>query len=145
MGKCDQKLLLLKRFALFHIRHGIQDLFQYRALFDKRLLICYGNISRRVLIESSYALYRNPYFLVKKKEGNKYRLINNAVKINRVIIKDGNLPPAINEFSEEFNNYTITLFIDFFSDYDQVELDERSRNLTSFHTPIRFYRITTFP
>ncbi len=63
-------------------------------------------------------LYRNSYFLIKKKEENKYRLINNVVKINRVIIRDGNLPLAINKFSKEFNNYAITSFIDFFSGYD---------------------------
>ena len=96
------------------------------------------------LIELSYTLYRNPYFLVKKKK-NKYRLINNVMEINRVIIKDGNLPLVINEFSEEFDNYVIILFIDFFSGYDQVEFDEKSRNLISFYTLIRLYRMTIFP
>ena len=90
------------------------------------------------LIESSYALYRNPYFLVKKKEENKYRLINNIIKINRVIIRDGNLPLAINEFSEEFDNYIIISFINFFSGYDQIEFDEKSRDLISFYILIRF-------
>ena len=97
------------------------------------------------LIELFYALYRNPYFLVKKKEENKYRLINNAVEINWVIIRDGNFPSAVDEFSEEFGNCVITSFIDFFSGYDQVEFDERSRDLTSFYTLIRFYKITIFP
>ncbi len=67
------------------------------------------------------------------------------MEINRIIIKNGNLPPAINEFSEEFDNYIITSFIDFFSSYDQVKLDERSRDLISFHILIRFYRMTTLP
>src|SRR6266498_1240781 len=97
------------------------------------------------LIESSHTPYRNPYFLIKKKEGNKYRLINNAIKINRVIIRDGNLPPAINEFSEKFNNYTITSLINFFSGYNQIKLDERSKDLISFHTFIKLYKITTLP
>ena len=83
--------------------------------------------------------------LIKKKEENKYRLINNVVEINRVIIRDGNLLSAVNEFSEEFGNYIIILLIDFFSGYDQVELNEKSKNLTRFHTPIRFYRMTTLP
>ncbi len=90
-------------------------------------------------------LYRNPYFLVKKKEENKYHFINNAVEINRVIIRDGNLPLIINEFLEKFSNYTITSFIDFFSGYDQIKFNERFRNLTSFHIPIGFYRMTTLP
>src|SRR6266536_4798855 len=97
------------------------------------------------LIELFYTLYRNPYFLVKKKKENKYYFINNAVEINRVIIRDGNLSPAINEFSEEFSNYTITSFINFFSDYNQIELNEKSKNLSNFHTPIRIYKMTTLP
>ncbi len=67
------------------------------------------------------------------------------MEINRVIIRDGNLPPAVDEFSEEFGNYAITSLIDFFSGYDQIELDEKSRDLTNFYTPIRFYRMTTLP
>ncbi len=93
-------------------------------------------------IELFYTLYRNPYFLIKKKEENKYRLINNAVEINRVIIRDGNLPLAVNEFSEKFRNYAIILLIDFFSGYDQVEFDEKSRNLINFYIFIKFYRMT---
>jgi len=63
-------------------------------------------------------LYKNPYFLIKKKEENKYRLINNVVKINRIIIRDGNLPSAVNEFSEEFGNCVIISLINFFSGYN---------------------------
>ena len=100
---------------------------------------------QKSFIELSHALYRNPYFLIKKKEENKYRLINNVVEITQVTIKDGNLPPAINEFSKEFNNYIITSFINFFSGYDQIEFDEKSRDLTNFHTPIKLYRMTTLP
>src|SRR6266536_2227240 len=100
---------------------------------------------QKSLIEPSYTLYRNPYFLVKKKEGDKYRLINNAVEINRITFRNGNLPLIINEFSEKFNNYIITSLINFFSGYNQIKLDEKSRDLTSFHTSIRLYRITTLP
>ena len=100
---------------------------------------------QKSLIESFYTLYRNPYFLVKKKEEDKYRLINNAVEINRIIIRDGNLPSTINKFSKEFNNYTITSLINFFSSYDQVEFNERFKDLISFHTFIKFYRMTTLP
>ncbi len=67
------------------------------------------------------------------------------MEINRITIKNRNLPPTINKFSEKFDNYIIILLINFFSGYDQVKLDEKSKNLTNFHTPIRFYRITTLP
>src|SRR6266496_5858909 len=97
------------------------------------------------LIESSYILYRNPYFLVKKKEENKYRFINNVIEINRIIIRDGNLPSAVNEFSEEFDNYTIISLINFFSGYNQIKFDEKSKDLISFYTFIKLYRMTTLP
>src|SRR6266536_307650 len=95
------------------------------------------------LIELFYTPYRNPYFLIKKKEEDKYRFINNAVKINRVIIKDGNLFLAVNEFSENFGKYIIISFINFFSGYNQIEFDEKSRDLTSFYISIGFYRMMT--
>jgi hypothetical protein len=38
------------------------------------------------LFKYYYGLYRNPYFLVKKKEANSYRLIFAAMLINAVTI-----------------------------------------------------------
>ncbi len=67
------------------------------------------------------------------------------MEINRITIRDGNLPPTINEFSEKFNNYTIISLINFFSGYNQVKFDEKSRDLISFHIPIKLYRMTTLP
>ncbi len=67
------------------------------------------------------------------------------MEINRVIIRNGNLPLAINKFLEEFGNYVIISLINFFSGYNQIKLDEKSKNLTNFHTFIKFYKITTLP
>ena len=39
--------------------------------------------------------------------------------------------------------YTISFLIDFFSGYDQVELDEKSRDLTAFMTPFGLMRMIT--
>ncbi len=60
-------------------------------------------------------------------------------------IRDANLPPSINEFSEKFIEYIITSLIDFFSGYDQIKLNEKSRNLTAFHSPIELLRMITLP
>ena len=88
--------------------------------------------------------YRNPWFLVKKKSG-KYRLVNAAMEINKHTIRDANLPPSVDEFSEEFAGCQMASMIDFFSGYDQVELDVKSRDLTGFQTPIGLLRMTTLP
>ena len=64
------------------------------------------------------------------------------MKLNRVTVRDANLPPSANKFSKEFAGYTISFFIDFFLDYDQVKLDEKSRDLTAFMTPLGLMQIT---
>ena len=95
-------------------------------------------------LERSQASYRNPWFLVSKKNG-KYRLINNAQHINRVTIRDAGLPPSANLYSEKFTGSTRTSVIDFDSGYDQVSLIWHSRDITTFHTPLGLLQMTTLP
>lgn len=69
--------------------------------------------------------YRNPYFLVaKKSEYSKkvYRLINAAQKFNQATIRDGNLPPDTDGFSEDLAGYVVASLVDIFSGYDQIPL-----------------------
>ena len=68
-----------------------------------------------------------------------------AVELNRVIVRDANLPPSADEFLEKFAGCAILSLIDFFSSYDQVELDEESRDLPGFMTPLGLMRMTTLP
>ena len=67
------------------------------------------------------------------------------MEINKRSIRDANLPPSVDEFSEEFAGCQMASMIDFFSGYDQIELDVRSRDLTGFQTPIGLLRMTTLP
>ena len=59
-------------------------------------------------------------------------------------IKDINLPPSVNEFFKKFAGYIIASLIDFFSDYDQIKLNKKNRDLTAFHTPIGLLRMIIF-
>ena len=95
------------------------------------------------VIEPCHGPYRNPWYLVKKTTPGKYRLVNVVVELNRVTIKDANLPPSVDKFSEKFAGCAISSLIDFFSGYDQVELDEESRDLTAFMTPLGLMQMTT--
>ena len=96
------------------------------------------------VLEPSYGPYRNPWFLVKKGNG-KYRLINAAMNINRVTIRDANMPPSVEDFVDEFAALSCCSLIDFFSGYDQVALHPESRDLTAFMTPLGLMRCTTLP
>jgi hypothetical protein len=74
--------------------------------------------------------------LVKKSTG-RYRIVNAALQLNAVTIKDANnMPPSTDELSEEFSGMVISSLIDLFSGYDQLPLEKSSRDLTAFHTPI---------
>jgi hypothetical protein len=99
---------------------------------------------RRGVLESCHGPYRNPWFLVQKKPKSAgYRLVNAAMNINRVTIRDANLPPDVDSFSEEFAGLAVAFLTDFFSGYDQNELDEENRDLTGFMTPLGLLRMTT--
>ena len=63
-------------------------------------------------------LYRNPWFLVKKKKPRKYRLINSTIYLNIIIRRDVNLLLLINKFINEFIDYYITSLINLYSGYN---------------------------
>ena len=101
---------------------------------------------RNGVLEKCYGPYRNPWFLVKKKESGKYRLINAAMEMNRHTIRDANLPPSVDEFSEEFAGCHIASLVDLYSGYDQIPLAKESRDLTAFYCPgMGLLRMTTLP
>jgi hypothetical protein len=75
--------------------------------------------------------------LVKKKKLKEYRLINLATYLNVIIRQDTNLPPFINEFTNEFIGYYIISLVDLYSGYNQILLYFKSRDLTAFFTPLR--------
>ena len=66
------------------------------------------------------------------------------MEINRVIIRDTNLSLFVNEFFKEFVGYIIVFLIDFFSGYNQIKLNKKNKDLTTFHTPIGLLRLIIF-
>jgi hypothetical protein len=96
------------------------------------------------VLEEGHGPYRNYWFLVVKKDGG-LRLINSATKVNAITIRDALSPPATDRFSEKFGMCKMLSLLDFFSGYDQVVLDEKSRDLTGFLTPIGLLRMCTLP
>ncbi len=97
------------------------------------------------VIEPCHSPYCNPWYLVKKSTPGKYQLVNVAVELNRVTVRDANLPSSADEFFEEFAICAISSLIDFFSGYNRVELDKEYRDLTAFMTPLGLIRMTTLP
>jgi hypothetical protein len=78
-----------------------------------------------------------------EKEKKKYRLINVVLKMNRIIIRNANLLFAIDEFSEEFADCAIVSLVNLFSEYDQLSLIEKCRDMIVFMTSLDLMRMTT--
>ena len=100
---------------------------------------------RNGLLEPCHGPYRNPWFLVGKKEKGEYRLVNAAMKLNGVTIRDANLPPSVEEFAEEFAGMSMASLVDLFSGYDQMGLAKAFRDMTAFMTPLGLLRMTRLP
>jgi hypothetical protein len=66
------------------------------------------------VLKYSKGLYRNLWFLVKKKKPGEYKLINLTIVIRR----DANLPLSINEFMDEFIGYYIISLVNLYSSYN---------------------------
>jgi hypothetical protein len=98
----------------------------------------------RGTLERCHSPYRNPWFLVKKKD-KKYRIVNAAMWLNKHTIRDATLPPTADEFAERFSGMNVLTLADLHSGYDQIELDVRDRDKTAFMTPIGLVRLTTLP
>ena len=89
--------------------------------------------------------YRSCYFVVPKTAPGTYRLINDVQPMNKVTIRDAGMPPAVDEFSETFAGYPIASTIDFYASYNQILLDQRSRDLTAFMSELGLIRSTRLP
>ena len=94
------------------------------------------------ILEQCHGPYRNPWFLVKKKNG-KHRFINSAIYVNAVTIRDALIPPNVDEFAEDVAGRSLVSLVDFFSGYDNITLHEGSRDLTAVMTPLGLFRQTT--
>ena len=94
------------------------------------------------ILKSCHDLYRNLWFLIKKKF-NQYHIINAAMNMNKIIIRDINLLSNVNEFFEEFIDMIMIFLIDLFSEYDQITLTKIYWDFTMFMTFLRLLRQMT--
>ena len=96
------------------------------------------------ILERSGAPYSNRWFTVRKKNG-KLRFIQDLQPPNRVTIRNVGTGPIIDEFAEEFAGRAIYSVGDLFSGYDQFQLAEGSRDITSLRTPLGLLKMCTLP
>ena len=121
-----------------------QNLRLPKSMQDAALAIIKEKLENGTL-EYSQGPYRSRYFLTAKKKRDEWRFINDVQPMNRVTIRDAGMPPAVDEFSEEFAGCPIASAIDFYSFYYQILLAMESRDLTAFLSPVGLVRMTRLP
>src|SRR5436189_6443595 len=65
------------------------------------------------------------------------------MNMNKVIIRNANLSSNCEKFMKNFADMTVSSLLDFYADYDQMKLNEESRNMTAFQTSLELLRMTT--
>ena len=99
---------------------------------------------RNEVLKSCFDFYKNPWFLVKKKEPGKYKLMNVAFEMNKVTIRNVNFFFSVDEFSKQFVECMRVFLMDLYSGYDQFPLIVQCRDFTVFQIPIELVRMTIF-
>jgi hypothetical protein len=95
--------------------------------------------------EPSNASYRSRWFCVLKKDGKSLRIVHSLEPLNKVTIQHSGVPPATEELATEFARRSCMGTIDLFVGYDEREIDESSRDMTTFQTPYGAMRLTKLP
>ena len=57
------------------------------------------------------------------------------MEYNKVTIRNANMLPVVDEFSESFAGLPMSSLLNFYSGYNQVLLAKKSRDLTAIQTP----------
>ncbi|MBW0463691.1 hypothetical protein O181_003406 [Austropuccinia psidii MF-1] len=83
------------------------------------------------LYEQSTSSYTSPIFCVSKSNG-KLRIVHDLQELNKVTIKDADLPPHIEEFVDAFSGRACYVLGDIMGVYDARELDVTTRPLATF-------------
>ncbi|KAK4699351.1 hypothetical protein P7C70_g6909, partial [Phenoliferia sp. Uapishka_3] len=96
------------------------------------------------LYERSTSAYSGRWFVVAKKDG-KYRIVHDLQPLNAVTIRDAGLPPIMEDFVEDFTGRSCLGLMDILGGFDQRELADESRDLTTFQTPLGPVRLTRLP
>ena len=65
------------------------------------------------------------------------------MNMNKVIIRDMNLLSNYKDFVKDFVSITVSSLLDFYAGYDQMKLNEESRDMTVFQTSLGLLRMTT--
>ena len=135
---------IIKNQKIRTMLHKVWQILDFSVLKTLKFIVI-NMLQKRInaeFLKSCFEFYCNSWFLIDKKIKNKYRMINAVINMNGVIIRNVNLSFNVEEFSKRFTRICVVFLIDFFFEYNQMILIEKSRNLTAFMTFLNLLRMT---
>ena len=97
------------------------------------------------MIESSNSSYRSRWFCLVKKDEATLRFILNLQRLNGVTLKDSAISSNVKTIAKSCDGCACYTSLNLYVAFDQRELNERSRDLTTFQTPLGTFRLTIIP
>lgn len=95
-------------------------------------------------LEYSNAAYRNPWFLIPKKDG-RYRMLIDLRELNKHVELEGGHPQSTDELTSELSGRLYNTLIDVQNAYFQVPLDPLTNDVTSFNSPLGLLKYAVLP
>ncbi len=97
------------------------------------------------VIQESHSHWNSPLFLVSNKDGS-YRPVIDFRKVNAITVPDHYPLPILSDLLQSLgDSNTVFSSIDLISDFWQIPLDAKSREITAFSTPFGHYEWLRLP
>jgi hypothetical protein len=127
-----------------HVPWVLQNIPIPPGIYNAILNVVREKIAAGVYKQSNLS-YRSLWFTVLCKGGGKLRIVHDLQPLNAVTIRDTGVPPYTQQLTENCGGWAVYSLLDLFIGYDKWTLAVKSRNLTTFQTPLGTFRLTSIP
>lgn len=118
---------------------------QLRSLAEREIVESHvKDLLEAGVIERSNSSFSSPVVIVKKKDGS-IRICIDYRRLNLITVKETFPCPFIGELLEETTGWRVFSVLDMASGYYQIEMDENSKEFTSFSTNSGHYQFRRMP
>ncbi|KAL2608078.1 hypothetical protein R1flu_026651 [Riccia fluitans] len=130
-------------FTMPHVPWDLCPILVPRALLPKLMELLKEKMRMKIL-EPSFASYFSRWFIMPKKNGS-LRFIQDMQLVNVMTIRNARVGPIVDEYAKVFAGRAIYSMGDLYSGYDQFQLAEGSRDVTTMKTQLGLVRMCTLP
>ena len=95
--------------------------------------------------EPSNSSYQSQWFCIVKKNGKSLQIVHSLEPLNKVTIKHARVIPFTDQIGKHFASRACDGMLNLYVGYDERDLSDSSRDLTTFQSPFSTLRLVTLP